>query len=175
MWNNQVMHERLIRYLKDNRDHIVETWLLEAEVPQLNTCGEMSNASTTGVPLSFLTQAFDSTLKVIKNGQAPKQRTSGIHLDDILGVTCTCKNRTIGGRVCIELHDSGLVAFMSVLNSNWDATSEFNEFDREHFADLIHHALSGVFSNEINQCQYKRFRTDCPFSACAINDSVPSN
>lgn len=157
------MHTRLISYLKDNRDQIVETWLLEADIPTLPTDQPPAANCPSGVPLKFLVQAFDRTLDVIQSGQAPEQKAPGMHLDDILGVTCTCKQRTMGGRVCIELHDAGLVAFLSVFDSNWDASGEFSEFDREHFADLINHALSGVFANEIEHCQHKHFRSDCPF------------
>ena len=60
----------------------------------------------------------------------------------------------------MELHDSGLVAFLSVFDTNWDTTHEFSEFDREHFADLINHALSGMVSNEIEHCHYKYKRQD---------------
>lgn len=157
------MHARLISYLKDNKDQIVETWLLEAEIPVLHNDQAGSSPRPTGVSVEFLAQSFDRTLNVIGSGKAPDKLEPGIHLDDMLGVTCTCKQRTMGGRVCIELHDSGLVAFLSVFDQNWDASREFNEFDREHFADLINHALSGVFSSEIEHCHYKHFRSDCPF------------
>ena len=157
------MHARLISYLKDNRDQIIETWLLEAEIPSIHTDQTASTTCPAGVPVEFLAQAFDRTLDVIKSGTPPEQKIDGMHLDDILGVTCTCKQRTMGGRVCIELHDSGLVAFLSVFDTNWDASGEFSEFDREHFADLLNHALSGVFSSEIEHCHYKNFRSDCPF------------
>jgi hypothetical protein len=163
------MHARLISYLKDNRDQIVETWLLEAEMPTIPTDQPPSATCPTGVPLEFLTQTFDRALDVIASGQAPEKKAPGMHLDDILGVTCTCKQRTMGGRVCIELHDSGLVAFLSVFDANWDASGEFSEFDREHFADLINHALSGVFSSEIEHCHYKHFRSDCPFVIAPSN------
>ena len=157
------MHEHLISYLQDNRDQIIENWLLEAEIPPMHTAPP-SETPPTGVPTEFLTHTFDRTLKVIQTGLAPvKCKTDGLHLDDILGSTCTCKQRTMGGRVCIELHDSGLVAFLSVFDTNWDTTNEFSEFDREHFADLINHALSGVISNEIGHCHFKNFRSDCPF------------
>mgnify|MGYP001569881765 CR=1 FL=1 len=154
------MHARLISYLKDNRDQIIENWLLEVDVPPANG----SEATDSGVvPLTFLTQAFDTTLQVIESGQAPNGSNEGMHLDDILGVTTACKQRCMGGRVCIELHDSGLTAFLSVFDTNWDAAGEFNEFDRENYADLINHALSGLFASEIEHCKYKHFRSDCPF------------
>ncbi|MFQ3225798.1 MAG: hypothetical protein ACI8Z5_002063 [Lentimonas sp.] len=157
------MHAHLTSYLQDNRDQIIENWLLEAEIPAMRTDQVSSRAGATGMPIEFLSHAFERTLKVIESGKAPKNKTDGMHLDDILGTTCTCKQRTMGGRVCMELHDSGLVAFLSVFDTNWDPTHEFSEFDREHFADLINHALSGVVSNEIEHCHYKNFRSDCPF------------
>ena len=159
----KAMHAHLISYLQDNRDQIIENWLLEAEIPAMRTDQASPAIGSAGVPIEFLSHAFDRTLKVIESGKAPEHTTDGIHLDDILGSTCTCKQRTMGGRVCMELHDSGLVAFLSVFETNWDTTSEFSEFDREHFYDLINHALSGVISNAIEHCQYKNFRYDCPF------------
>ena len=159
----KAMHAHLVSYLQDNRDQIIENWLLEAEIPAMRTDQASPAIGSAGVPIEFLSHAFDRTLKVIESGKAPEHTTDGIHLDDILGSTCTCKQRTMGGRVCMELHDSGLVAFLSVFETNWDTTSEFSEFDREHFSDLINHALSGVISNEIEHCQYKNFRSDCPF------------
>jgi hypothetical protein len=159
----KTMHAHLISYLEDNRDQIIENWLLEAEIPALQSDSTPQGSDSSGVPIEFLSHAFDRTLKVIESGKAPEGKTEGMHLDDILGTHCTCKQRTMGGRACIELHDSGLVAFLSVFETNWDTTHEFSEFDREHFADLINHALSGVISNEIEHCQYKHFRSDCPF------------
>ena len=168
------MHAHLISYLRDNRDQIIETWLLEAEIPTIPTDEPSPPTCPAGVPLEFLAQTFDRTLDVIQSGTAPGKKAPGMHLDDILGVTCTCKQRTMGGRVCIELHDSGLVAFLSVFDATWDASGEFSEFDREHFADLINHALSGVFSSEIEHCHYKHFRSDCPFVTGSTNSNASS-
>jgi hypothetical protein len=162
------MHERLISYLKDNRDQILETWLLEAEIPALY--GESADAPA-DVPLTLFAHAFERTLNVIQTGNSLKEETAfdisnlpDMHLDDILGVTCTCKLGAKGGRVCIALYDSGLIAFLSVLDSNWDADHEFNECDRTQYTHLINHALSTVFTYEIEHCQHKTQRSDCPFA-----------
>lgn len=158
------MHERLISYLKDNRDQIIETWLLEAEIPAMHADHTTSNTPPASVPVEFFAHAFDRTVTAIESGQTPAPQTSGMHLDDILGDTCTCKQRTMGGRVCIELHDSGLVAFMSVFDASWDAAAEFSESDHKNFTNLINHALARVVSSEIEHCQYKNTRSDCPFA-----------
>ena len=160
------MHERLISYLKDNRDQIIETWLLEAEITPIHTSHTPSTTTCpAGLPVEFLTQSFDRTVQAIESGQVSEELPAGMHLDDILGVTSTCKQRTMGGRVCIELHDSGLVAFLSVFDAKWDTAHEFSELDHEQFSELINQALSGVFSTEIKHCEYKNSRSDCPFAA----------
>ena len=163
MWNNQVMHDHLVGYLKDNRDHIIESWLTEANIPSHHLMGEEAEEKSGLVPLAFYAEAFDTILHIIKTGKAPSGIFQTVHLDDFLGVTCACKQRCFGGRVCIELHDAGLQAFMSVFDEDWDADHEFNELDRELCADTINHALSGIVANEIEHCRYKNFRTDCPF------------
>lgn len=169
------MHERLISYLKDNRDQIIETWLLEAEITPI----DISHTSSTttcpaGLPVEFLTQSFDRTVQAIESGQVSEELPAGMHLDDILGVTSTCKQRTMGGRVCIELHDSGLGAFLSVFDAKWDTAHEFSELDHEQFSELINQALSGVFATEIKHCEYKNSRSDCPFAAGPLNSRATS-
>ena len=166
------MHAHLIGYLRDNRDHIVESWLTEANLPApigKDADGDSPTAGT--VPLAFYTEAFETVLKVIETGKAPEGICQKVHLDDFLGITCACKQRCFGGRVCIELHDAGLKAFMSVFDEDWDADHEFNALDREICADTINHALSGFVANEIEHCRYKDFRTDCPFVSIMSNDT----
>ncbi|MFP4068640.1 MAG: hypothetical protein ACOCVJ_03555 [Verrucomicrobiota bacterium] len=158
------MHQRLLTYLRDNRAHIVEFWLTEADIPP--PPGEDAAAGRTGiVPLTFFEEAVDAVIDTIRrHGKAP-ENTRRTHLDDFLGVTCACEQRRFGGRVCMELHDSGLKAFMSVFQDDWDIDHEFNALDRECCEDHINHALSGLFHAEILHCKHRRFRRDCPFSS----------
>ncbi len=156
------MHARLVSYLRDNRDQIIENWLTEVEIP-----APISSTGADGgvVPYEFFTTAFEATLETLEHGPNAKTNAAGLRLNEFLGITCDCKARCFGGRVCMELHDAGLEAFMSVFGEDWDAAHEFNEFDRECNKDLINHALSGFFSREIETCHHKTFRSDCPFVA----------
>ena len=157
----KTMHTRLVSYLKDNRDQIIENWLTEAEVP-----APEGNATGGGVvPYAFFATAFDSTIQIIETGEFPKEKATFTHINNFLGATCDCKQRCFGGRVCIELHDSGLSAFMSVFDEEWDCDQEFNQLDRTCCQDRINHALSGYFAREIEHCTRKDSRTDCPFVA----------
>lgn len=157
------MHARFVSYLKDNRDQIIENWLLEAEIPLPE--GVELEADTSGIiPLAFLSQAFDAVIQGMETGNLPPHRADDIHLNDFLGFTCSCKQRCFGGRVCMELHDSGLKAFLSVFDETWDADHEFNQLDRENCTTLINHALSGLIDKEIEICGHKEFRNDCPFA-----------
>lgn len=154
------MHTRLVSYLQDNRDQIIENWLTEVEVP---TPAEHPGSRDGVVPYAFLAEAFDSVLGVIRNGRTQHEQAGGVHLRDFLGITCDCKERCFGGRVCMEIHEAGLVAFMSVFASNWDTEHEFNALDRECSKDLINQALSGFFGQEIERCPHRKTRNDCPF------------
>ncbi len=158
------MHQRLVSYLRDNRDQIVENWLTEAELPAPQAAaGSSENEGI--VPYAFFSEAFDAVLCVIETGDSRTARSSSPQLASFLGQTCECRSRTFGGRVCMELHDSGLTAFMSVFSEDWDVGHEFNEMDRENSAEQINHALSGFFGHEIEHCPHKDLRLDCPFSA----------
>lgn len=174
------MHEHLVGYLRDNRDQIIENWLTGANIPAADATD--ANPRTGSVPFNFFTEAFDTVLKTIATGQAPTTLKQSIHLDDFIGISCTCCSRSPcgrtdrTGRVCIELHDAGLDAFMSVLTADWDAGHEFNALDRENCSDIINHALSGLIANEIDHCRYKNFRADCPFvfsNQADTPDSLP--
>lgn len=154
------MHTRLVSYLQDNRDQIIENWLTEVEVP---APPKSPGAQDGVVPYAFLAVAFDSVLQIIKNGSAKDERVGSSHLESFLGITCECKERCFGGRVCMELHDAGLEAFMSVFESSWDTEREFNALDRECGKDLINQALSGFFGQEIDHCPHRKSRNDCPF------------
>ena len=157
----KTMHTRLVSYLRDNRDQVIENWLTEADVP----APEDSDTGAGVVPYAFYADAFDRVVKTIESGVAPTDDEALIYINDFLGTTCDCKQRCFGGRVCIELHDSGLKAFMSVFDEDWDCDHEFNQLDRKCCEDRINHALSGFFAREIEHCKHKDFRTDCPFVA----------
>ena len=157
------MHEHLISYLSDNRDQIIENWLLEAEIPPPIE-GDSSSDSQGVVPLAFLNYGFEAVIQILNTGHLPADRDGTMHLRDFLGFTCSCKERCFGGRVCMELHDSGLAAFLSVFDETWDADHEFTQSDRERCTAQLNHALSMLISNEIKNCNHKEFRADCPFA-----------
>ncbi|MGB0744400.1 MAG: hypothetical protein ACPGSB_07720 [Opitutales bacterium] len=159
------MHHRLTSYLRDNRDHIIENWLTEAEIPAPRD--ESGQSSGDGVvPYAFFKTAFENVLHRVEFGAGKEKENSDLtHLNSFLGLTCECKQRCLGGRVCMELHDSGLSAFMSVFDEKWDTSQEFSALDRECTEDLINHALSAFFGKEIELCAHRTFRTDCPFAA----------
>lgn len=158
------MHARLVSYLQDNRDQIIENWLTEAEIPA-PISGQAAGAEEGVVPYAFFSGAFDSVLQRLARGSEAPDTPELTHLNAFLGLTCDCKQRAFGGRVCMELHDSGLTAFMSVFGEDWDTEHEFSELDRECSKDLINHALSGFFGKEIELCLHRTFRVDCPFAA----------
>lgn len=158
------MHARLVSYLQDNREYIIENWLTEAEIPAPQ--GTLTDCGDEGVvPYAFFSGAFDSVVQRLALGAEAGNVNEITHLNAFLGLTCDCKQRAFGGRVCLELHDSGLTAFMSVFAADWDTEHEFSELDRECSKDLINHALSGFFGREIELCLYRTFRADCPFAA----------
>ncbi|HBR93913.1 MAG TPA: hypothetical protein DEA90_07080 [Opitutae bacterium] len=156
------MHARLVSYLRDNRDQIIENWLTEVEIPAPI---ESEGADSGVVPYEFFTKALDAILEILEHGPEAKINANVLHLNHFLGITCDCRERCFGGRVCMELHDAGLHAFMSVFDDEWDAEHEFSLLDRECSQDLINHALSIFFKQEIKLCLHKTFRIDCPFAA----------
>lgn len=177
------MHSRLVSYLRDNRDHIIENWLSEAELPaplgRLSGAGGVvgAGASLAGAttvaglaPYTFFEKAFDAVLAVIEHGDIRAAQDHAPQLGQFLGRTCECRARTFGGRVCMELHDSGLAAFLSVFSQDWDVAQEFSALDREICAEKINHALSGFLGHEVEHCPHKQNRHDCPFSAYLPHD-----
>ena len=158
------MHARLLSYLQDNQDQIVENWLTEAELPSPHDV-PFGNTGEGVVPYTFYTHAFKAVLEVIEKGADANLSIQEPQFSSFLGMTCECRQRCFGGRVCMELHDSGLTAFMSVFADDWDTGHEFNELDRECCAELINHALSGFLGHEIDACPHKNSRPDCPFAA----------
>ena len=175
------MHSRLISYLRDNRDQIIESWLTEAELPaplaavSADRVGK-STSNTPGVtglaPYTFFEEAFDAVLRIIESGDSEAARRNAPQLCSFIGQTCECRARTFGGRVCMELHDSGLDAFLRVFGKDWDVGHEFSALDREICAEKINHALSGFFGHEVEHCPHKKIRYDCPFSAHLPRESA---
>ena len=158
------MQAHLISYLRDHRDQIIENWLTEAELPAAGK-QEPETASAGRLPYEFLSQAFDSVLTIIETRRVCSPASGVMHLSDFIGVTCSCKAQRYGGRVCMELHDSGLNAFMSVFDKDWDANHEFDDMDRAKFHELINHALYGFIGQQIDDCRMKQVDCDCPFAA----------
>ncbi len=158
------MHARLVSYLQDNREQIIENWLTEAEIPPPQD-RSVDGGVEGVVPYAFFSCAFDNVLQRLSLDPDAEEGAGVPHLNTFLGLTCDCQQRAFGGRVCMELHDSGLTAFMSVFSADWDADHEFSEIDRECSKDLINHALSGFFAKEIDLCLHRTFRKDCPFAA----------
>jgi|AACY02.16.fsa_nt_gi hypothetical protein len=165
------MQQRFVSYLRDNRDQIIENWLTEAELPapQESRASAASGTAEGIVPYAFFGEAFDGVVRIIESGDCDSARLGSPQLGQFLGRTCECRSRTFGGRICMELHDSGLSAFLSVFSEDWDVAHEFSALDREHCAERINHALSGFFGREVEECPHKESRHDCPFSAYIPN------
>lgn len=165
------MHERLVNYLRDNRDQILESWLTEADLPLPPNAIPFDGMQGT-VPLAFLEDVFERLLKRISgepcncHGHKGADGCNGhkaLHLDDFLNITCACSLRRMGGRVCIELHQSGRQAFHSIFENGWDAGEEFNEDERKHCLERIDNALASTFGEEVGGCRHSLERPDCPF------------
>lgn len=158
------MHERLAAHLQDNRDQIIESWLTEADVPAAPHAPDPDRGF---IPLLYLEGAFDAVLAILRREEPWRSAATSppVDLNDFLGSTCACKQRCFGGRVCMELHDAGLQAFLSVCDESWDPGGGGKAFDSQYTSDLINHALSGFFGRQIQTCKEKERRTDCPFSA----------
>lgn len=157
------MHSRLVSYLRDNRDHIIEHWLTEICLPA--PIASQAGDDTSGlVPYTFFIEAFDQIIDQIAAGPGAYQTNASSDMNHFIGITCDCKKNTFDGRVCLELHDSGLSAFMSVFSADWDTSHEFNQLDRDCIEEVIHHALSAYFGKEVKSCALRRRRPDCPFT-----------
>ena len=59
------MHARLVSYLQDNRDQIIENWLTEVEIPP--PAGATDGEGGV-VPYEFFTTAFDSVIEILEKG-----------------------------------------------------------------------------------------------------------
>jgi hypothetical protein len=162
------MHAHLLSYLRDHRDQIIENWLTEVEVPAPSNLLQANPTESGSVPYAFFEASFEAILAIIQNGPDAKAARSLEHsnqLNEFLGKSCECRERCAGGRVCVELHDSGLHAIMAVFGEEWDAEKEFSELDKARCKTLINKALSDFFSQEIQSCQHRTLRNDCPFVA----------
>jgi len=157
------MNQRLVSYLKDNRDFIIENWLTEADLPPPSSVATRQGS----VPVAFLEGLFDRVIERIggPNGQChcvtPRQK---VEFKDVLGVTCACQTHRLRGHVCQELHESGVRAFSAVFVDEWDPQGELNQFDRETGLRVINETLSFVFGQEIFHCPKRTGNQSCPFT-----------
>lgn len=158
------MNARLIGYLRDNRDQIIENWLTEVDVPASEAAYETKHDEGI-VPYAFFSEAFEAVIQVLESGDCEAARLGSPQLKNFIGQSCDCRRGQLSGRVCLELQDAGLNAFTGVLSQEWDTTNEFSPSDRGEFVDLIHHALSGFFGHEVDNCPRRSVRPDCPFTA----------
>ncbi|MEO0795629.1 MAG: hypothetical protein AAFX93_10720 [Verrucomicrobiota bacterium] len=158
------MNERLVSYLQDNRDQVIENWLTEADVP----APPNAPSSEGFVPVSYLEVSFDRIVARIQCGDNDRAdselKPAPLTLNDIFNTTCSCQASRVRGRVCIELHESGRRAFMSVFNDAWDADGEFSALDRKYCEQVIGGALAWNFSNEVFNCSARQERADCQFN-----------
>lgn len=156
------MNRRLVSYLQDNRDFIIENWLTEADVPP--PAG--ANGCEGSVPVAFLEGLFERVVDRLSGRDrchCPGE-TKKLAFDDVLGVTCACQTQRLRGHVCLELHDAGLRAFTKVFEDEWDPQGEFNQLDRETSLRLVHESLANIFSQEVFQCPHRPGKQDCPFT-----------
>ncbi len=157
------MNERLVNYLQDNRDFIIENWLTEADLPP----PEGASSYEGSAPVAFLEGLFERVIDRI-SGRASTCRGPNndqeVTFKDVLGVTCVCQTHRLRGHVCLELHEAGIRAFDAVFNDHWDSEREFNEFDRELGLRVINESLSWIFSQEIFHCPHRVGKEDCPFT-----------
>ncbi|WP_269540693.1 hypothetical protein [Cerasicoccus fimbriatus] len=157
------MNKRLTSYLRDNRDHIIENWLMESDLPPPTDRSECEGS----VPVAFLEGVFDRVLERISGSQPACHcgtANQKVELRQILGVTCACQTNRLRGHVCLELHEAGIRAFGAIMHDSWDAQQEFNDFDRENSLKAINEALAWIFSQEIFRCPHRVGKQDCPFT-----------
>ena len=157
------MNKRLCSYLRDNRDHIIENWVMESDLPPPADHTECEGS----VPVAFLEGVFERILERI-GGEKPAchcvSESHKVELRQILGVTCACQTNRLRGHVCLELHEAGIRAFGAIMQDNWDSQHEFNEFDRENSLKAINEALAWIFGQEIFRCPHRVGKQDCPFT-----------
>lgn len=156
------MNQRLVSYLEDNRDFIIETWLTEADLPP----PQGVNGCEGSVPVAFLESLFDRVLDRLcgrENCHCPDEKRR-VQFREVLGVTCACQSNRLRGHVCLELHDSAVRAFQAVFVDEWDPEGEFNQFDREMGLRAVHESLSFIFGQEIFGCPKRVGNAKCPFT-----------
>lgn len=156
------MNQRLVSYLRDNRDFIIENWLTEADLPP----PENASGCEGSVPVAFLDGVFDRVLDRISGRHEChcQDHKHQVAFSQVLGVTCACQTHRLRGHVCLELHEAGARAFNAVFSDNWDAEGEFNQLDRESGLRQINEALAWIFGQEIFRCPKRIGKADCPFS-----------
>ncbi|NRA26690.1 MAG: hypothetical protein HRU10_05510 [Opitutales bacterium] len=185
------MRAKLVEYLNDNKDQIIETWLTDLELPIPETkhsheekdctCGgacaslkghsckptalvETQPALHGTVTVSYLSGAFEAITAHITSKGAISEWFDRPHFDQFIGITSTCSDNNLAGRVCIDLYSSGYRAFRSIFNNGWDSDEEFSDNDQDACMDLIQQALVSTLRQDIELCTLRAERADCPFA-----------
>ncbi|MEM1222459.1 MAG: hypothetical protein AAGH40_06815 [Verrucomicrobiota bacterium] len=142
------MHQHLISYLSDNRDHIIENWLTETQVPEFSEGPEEMELREI-LHLDFYKRAFESVLTSISTKKSPFFFSRAIHIGRHLSIGRFRKKYGFIDQVQNGLHEAGLKAFMNVFKEDWDAGSEFSRTDRKYLEDLIGRSLSDFLVTEM--------------------------
>ncbi|MEM7792522.1 MAG: hypothetical protein AAF546_14050 [Verrucomicrobiota bacterium] len=142
------MHQHLISYLKDNRDHIIENWLTETQVPAFSEEYESIDLRKL-LHLDFYRRAFETVLISISTKKSPFFFSRAIHISCQLSIGRFRRKQSFVGQIQKGLHEAGLKAFMSVFKDDWDAGSEFSRTDRKYLEDLIGRSLAEFLVTEV--------------------------
>ncbi len=135
------VQERLVSYLEDNQDQIVESWLTGAVVPEC-LCN-MPAADCDRALLRFIKGAMEAVLLQLGGHTPPNGGwTRGERLLELLDATgwCPCDGSQAG--LCAQLRQAGSSAFESVLSDVWDSSGEFSPEERAQALQLIDMALA---------------------------------
>jgi len=143
------MHEHLIGYLKDNRDQIVENWLMAANPGAL--AGEEKNENDSLVSLDFLMEIFDVIIDLIKYERTPREVSQKAHSHNPISPTTPTKQDTLAERLCGELCQSGISAFKSVTDETWDSASEFEASTKAYHTEIIALAFKRFFKEGLDR------------------------
>jgi hypothetical protein len=154
------MHLHIAQYIDDNREHIIESWLTEAEVPTVS-CASNESADKGIIPESYLSQVVEQVSRKLREGHFDLLSQDRIRLNSFLGHTCACRDNV---NVCTEIRDSGYQAFLQIFNDPWDSEHEFDATDRAYASTRIGQILTEFFNQEIQDCSMKTVENSCPHS-----------
>lgn len=150
----QTVQQRLVSYLKDNQDQIVESWLTGAAVPD-SAYGYDAGLRERRL-LRFLEGAFVVVLDQLSgNEPAEPGWLDGARFAQLMEETAWCP--CDGSRACfnLQLCDAGGMAFQSVLCETWDTAGEFTALERAEGLRRVTEALGRVLDPAYLRC----FRT----------------